>query len=106
MGSDQEVEEETKQIGPGTCHRHRAERSTSVCRVYSPATFGCKFAKSVGPREFLAEAFRDLHDGEHVVVAVIPHGTERWFQYAYAPHLKFDAAVATDAWYFCGSTSR
>ena len=75
-------------------------------RVYSPATVGCKFTKSVGPSEFLAEVFRGLFDGEHVVVAVLPLGTDRWFQYAYAPHPGFDAAVAADAWYYCPTTSR
>lgn len=77
--------------------------SQGVC---SAAGVGCKFAKSVGPSEFLAGAFRRLFDGEHVVVAVLPLGTDRFYQYAYAPHPSFDAAVATDAWYFCGSTSR
>jgi len=53
----------------------------------------------------LAEIFGILPEGEHVVVGVMPLGTERWFQYAYTPHPDFDAAVVADAWYFCGTTS-
>jgi hypothetical protein len=59
------------------------------------------------PSDFLTEIiFKHRLPDEHLVVAVIPAGTDHYFQYAYAPHPEFDECVRSDAWYFCGCTSR
>lgn len=79
--------------------------------VYNTATVGCKevFGSSSA---FIAESFRGIPFGdghEHVVVGAKvreedPDGGG-FFQRAYARSDRFDEAVKSGPWYFCGTTT-